>query len=79
MITIIIYSKLCKICRSQAMNATEPKARAGKSTGEVRLGISAAKLLPLLAYGNLHAADFRCLDARSQQAIRRLLLAACRF
>jgi hypothetical protein len=61
------------------MNATEPKARAGEFAGEVRLGIPVTKLLPLFTGGNLHAADFRCLDARSQQTIRRLLLAACRF
>lgn len=47
------------------------------SAGDVRLRISVTKLLPLFLSGNLHAEDFRCLDLRSRNLIRRLLLTVC--
>lgn len=50
----------------------------GDHRGDVlRVEISAARLLGLLAEDRLHALDMRCLDAPSRECLRRLLLQAC--
>ncbi len=43
----------------------------------VCLELSAQVLVRLLSRGYLHAAEFRCLDLKSQQQVTRLLLESC--
>jgi hypothetical protein len=59
------------------MTRLEHDAATNESVGEVRLRISVTKLLPLFLSGELRAEDFRCLDVRSRNLIRRLLLSVC--
>mgnify|MGYP000011752421 CR=1 FL=1 len=50
-----------------------------KTTGNkhIRVEIAAATLLPLLAGGQVCAADLRCLDGESKQHLRRLCIQSC--
>lgn len=59
------------------MTRLEHHAVSNESAGEVRLRIPVTKLLPLFLSGNLRAEDFRCLDLRSQNLVRSLLLRVC--
>jgi hypothetical protein len=48
-----------------------------KENQHLRVEITAATLLPLLAGGQVCAADFRCLDCESKQCLRRLCMQSC--
>jgi hypothetical protein len=53
------------------------KAELALATSSVKLEFPFTVLVRLLAGGHLHAAEFRCLDPLSHQAVRRALLQSC--
>ncbi|HTQ98418.1 MAG TPA: hypothetical protein VMH83_00445 [Candidatus Acidoferrum sp.] len=46
-------------------------------TTTARIEIDGKLLMKLLAHGELHACDLRCLDASSKRLLQKLCLASC--
>jgi hypothetical protein len=67
------------IVKSTEQSVCEPPHRLAIWDGNhyLRVEITAARLLHLLAGGQVCAADFRCLDCESEQCLRRLCIQSC--
>jgi len=65
------------VCKATQDQPRQQQPNAQQKTGQVRLEISADKLLDLISTGALYATDVRCLDCESKQCVWRICLRSC--